>query len=30
MKIEWMAFTRKNYIFPHVQLYPHRDTQEEV
>jgi S-adenosylmethionine decarboxylase len=30
MSIEWMAYTRKNFIFPHVQKFPHRDPQEET
>ncbi len=30
MKVEWVAYTRKNFNFPEVQKFPHRDPQEEV
>ena len=30
MTIEWLAYTRKDFIFPKVQKFPHRDPQEEV
>ena len=30
MTIEWLAYTRKDFIFPQVQKVPHRDPQEEV
>jgi hypothetical protein len=30
MVIEWLAYTRKDFIFPQVQKFPHRAPQEEV
>ena len=30
MKVEWLAYTRKDFIFPTVQKFPHRDPNEEV
>jgi hypothetical protein len=28
--MEWLAYTRKDFQFPHVQMFPHRDPAEEV
>lgn len=30
MDIEWLAYTRKDFTFPLVQKFPHRDPLEEV
>ena len=29
MVVEWVAYTRKDFQFPHVQKFPHRDPTEE-
>lgn len=30
MSLEWLAYTRKDFTFPLVQKFPHRDPLEEV
>lgn len=30
MKVEWVAYTRKDFQRPGVQKFPHRDPKEEV
>ena len=30
MSLEWLAYTRKDFTFPLVQKFPHRDPMEEV
>ena len=30
MAVEWLAYTRKDFTFPLVQKFPHRDPLEEV
>lgn len=30
MTVEWVAYTRKDFQFPLVQKFPHRDPHEEV
>ena len=30
MKVEWLAYTRKDFKFPQAQKFPHRGPQEEI
>lgn len=30
LKVEWVAYTRKDFTFPTAQKFPHRDPGEEV
>ena len=30
LKLEWLGYSRKNFSFPHFQIYPHGDFAEEV
>jgi S-adenosylmethionine decarboxylase len=30
MAVEWLAYTRKDLLFPKRQKYPHRSTEEEI
>lgn len=30
MAVEWLAYTRKDFLFPSVQKFPHRDPNEET
>lgn len=30
LDVEWLAYTRKDFIFPLVQKFPHRDPNEET
>jgi S-adenosylmethionine decarboxylase len=30
LEVEWLSYTRKDFLFPELQKYPHRSTDEEI
>lgn len=30
LEVEWLSYTRKDFLFPELQKYPHRSSEEEI